>query len=180
MALHLNLIQISSLKIIKPSFSYLPIGKLFWTGRNTLLWWLKYLLAFYLNICGTIKVSSWTRTQLIHSIPERWKFIMKENYEQATNLHDHHQCYTQQFFWYNVGNIYSDTQSVPMVGWAVRSKKWNCAFLQCCKMYFPSKNTIKEWGQTFQKSSVFQRLFKEREDVSWYQQNKHHSLLIQK
>ena len=30
--------------------------------------------------------------QLVDSIPERWKFIIKENYENATNLmiHDHH------------------------------------------------------------------------------------------
>ena len=30
--------------------------------------------------------------QLINSIPERWKFIIRENYENATNLiiHDHH------------------------------------------------------------------------------------------
>ena len=30
--------------------------------------------------------------ELIDSIPERWKFIMKKNYENATNLciHDHH------------------------------------------------------------------------------------------
>ena len=30
--------------------------------------------------------------QLVDSIPERWKFVIKENYENATNLiiHDHH------------------------------------------------------------------------------------------
>ena len=30
--------------------------------------------------------------QLIDSIPQRWKIIIKENYENATNLiiHDHH------------------------------------------------------------------------------------------
>ena len=30
--------------------------------------------------------------QLVDSIPERWKYVIKENYENATNLiiHDHH------------------------------------------------------------------------------------------
>ena len=37
-----------------------------------------------------IKVFDWLRIN--ESIPERWKVIIKENYENATNLivHDHH------------------------------------------------------------------------------------------
>ena len=71
LALLLNFIQIYSLKVIKRSFSHLSIGKLFWTGKNILLWWLKYLLARCLNmsqyqsISGTIKVSRWIKPPLI-------------------------------------------------------------------------------------------------------------------
>ena len=134
----LNFFQIYSLKVTRPSFSRLSMGKLFWTRKNILLWWLKYLLAYCLNICGTIGVSRWIKPlfifsrflkkvsimfcnflvtmvllknsmnltenttymrssyfewlQLVDSIPERWKIIIKQNYENATNLiiHDHY------------------------------------------------------------------------------------------
>ena len=38
-----------------------------------------------------MKVHYFKWLQMIDSIPERWKFIIKENYENATNLiiHDH-------------------------------------------------------------------------------------------
>ena len=45
-------------------FLHLSIGKFCWTGKNFLLWWLKYLLVFYLNICGTMKVSRWINNVL--------------------------------------------------------------------------------------------------------------------
>ena len=42
--------------------------------------------------CSQHESSYFKWLQLVDSIPERWKFIIKENYENATNLiiHDHH------------------------------------------------------------------------------------------
>ena len=60
-ALLLKFSQIFSLKVIKPRFSHLSIGKLFWTGKNIWLWWLKYILAYCLNICVTIRASRWIK-----------------------------------------------------------------------------------------------------------------------
>ena len=54
---HLNFIQICSFKVIEQSFFHLSIEKLFCTEKNILLWWLKYVLVFCLNICDTVRIS---------------------------------------------------------------------------------------------------------------------------
>ena len=50
-----------SLKVTKRSFSHLSIKRLFCTGKNILLWWLKRLLLFCLNICGTMQISRYIK-----------------------------------------------------------------------------------------------------------------------
>ena len=137
-ALLFNFIQIYPLKVIKPSFPHLSIGKLFRTGKKHLammakipscilpqcLWYSKsilvdkaslYFLMFskkssnydsqsfsddgsskkwhQLETGYNLRESSYFKwLQLVDSIPERWKFVIKENYENATNLiiQDHH------------------------------------------------------------------------------------------
>ena len=55
--------------------------------------WIKSLLIFYnFRSYNLYENPYFLWIQLIDSTPKRWKFIIKENYEKATNLviHDHH------------------------------------------------------------------------------------------
>ena len=138
MALHLNFIQVYSLKVIKTKFFPSLYMKVIWNWKNHLalmieitsfilsqyLWYnesihvdeasvhsLQFpeiLSVMFCNFLVTMySLNKWHKfkrqyslpensffqwLQLINSFPERWKFIIKENYENATNIiiDDHH------------------------------------------------------------------------------------------
>ena len=48
-SLYLNFIQTYFLKVIKPSFSPLSIGELFWSGKNVFLWLVPFNCKFVLD-----------------------------------------------------------------------------------------------------------------------------------
>lgn len=67
---------------------------------------------------------------------------------------------TQRLFGHINGNIFSENQSVPIVGTESSVKFRNCGLLEHLKMHFSSENTIKERGRIFQKCPKFQIFFK--------------------
>ena len=90
---HLTLLYQSD----KTNFSHTHVEILFCTRKNILLWWLKYLLPFFLNIGGTMQISRFKKLYSIFMVFRKkyWLCFISQLFNDNSSIKEWHEFKTE-------------------------------------------------------------------------------------